>query len=152
MRFAVKKILFSTLFTANLTLFFDQTSTEVRSFIPSWKNFSDLFRLWPPSSLCSPQWQSTCHYIVNHYVKILHVRLGVANIMHPLSWGGHKRKRSDFSNRFNNGQKLARSDRCLQKKEQKLYIFDQISSHSVVLSPLSLLKWAQNISHYGNWD
>ena len=42
----------------------------------------------PPSTLCSPQWQSTCHFIVNHYVKILHVRLGVANNMHPLSWGG----------------------------------------------------------------
>ena len=40
-----------------------------------------------------PQWQSTCHYIVNHYVKIMHVRLGVANNMHPLSWG-HKRNRS----------------------------------------------------------
>ena len=49
----------------------------------------------PPSTLCSPQLQSTCHYIVNHYVKILHVHLGVANNMHPLSWGGgHKRKRS----------------------------------------------------------
>ena len=50
--------------------------------------FSDLFRLCPPSTLCSPQLQSTCHYIVNHYVKILHVHLGVANNMHPLSWGG----------------------------------------------------------------
>ena len=56
----------------------------------------DLFRLCPPSKLCSPQSQSTCHYIVNHYVKILHVHLGVANNMHPLSWGGggYKRKRS----------------------------------------------------------
>ena len=42
----------------------------------------------PPSTLCSPQLQSTCHYIVHHYVKILHVHLGVANNMHPLSWGG----------------------------------------------------------------
>ena len=42
----------------------------------------------PPSTLCSPQLQSTCHYIVNHYVNILHVHLGVANNMHPLSWGG----------------------------------------------------------------
>ena len=55
----------------------------------------DLFRLCPPpSTLCAPQLQSTCHYIVNHYVKILHVRLGGANKMRPLSWGGHKRKRS----------------------------------------------------------
>ena len=51
----------------------------------------------PPSTLCAPQLQSTCHYIVNHYVKIWHVRLGGANNMRPLSWGGgggHKRKRS----------------------------------------------------------
>ena len=50
----------------------------------------------PPSTLCAPQLQSTCQYIVNHYVKILHVRLGGANNMRPLSWGGggHKRKRS----------------------------------------------------------
>ena len=30
----------------------------------------DLLRLCPPpSTLCAPQLQSTCHYIVNHYVK-----------------------------------------------------------------------------------
>ena len=53
------------------------------------------FLFVPPRTLCSPQLQSTCHYIVNHYVKILHVPLGVANNMHPVSWGGgHKRKRS----------------------------------------------------------
>ena len=28
------------------------------------------------------------HYIVNHYVKIWHVRLVCANNMRPLSWGG----------------------------------------------------------------
>ena len=50
--------------------------------------YRDLFRLCPPSTLCAPQLQSTCHYIVNHYVKILHVRLGGANNMRPLSWGG----------------------------------------------------------------
>ena len=51
---------------------------------------SDLFRLCHPQyvMLCSPQLQSTCHYIVNHYVKILHVHLGVANNMHPQNWGG----------------------------------------------------------------
>ena len=42
----------------------------------------------PPSTLCSPQLQITFHYIVNHYVKILHVHLGVENNMHLLSWGG----------------------------------------------------------------
>ena len=42
-----------------------------------------------PSTLCTPQLQSTCHYIVNNYVKIWHVRLGGANNMRPLrSWGG----------------------------------------------------------------
>ena len=46
--------------------------------------------------LCATQLKSTCHYIVNHNVKILHVRLGGANNMRPLSWGGHKRKRSDI--------------------------------------------------------
>ena len=50
--------------------------------------------------ICAPQIQSTCHYKVNHYVKIWHVRLGwggggVANNMHPLSWegGGGQRER-----------------------------------------------------------
>ena len=30
----------------------------------------------PPRTLCNPQLGSTCHYIVNHYVKIWNVRLG----------------------------------------------------------------------------
>ena len=42
----------------------------------------------PPSTLCAPQLQNTCHYIVNHYVKVWHVRLGGANNMRPLSRGG----------------------------------------------------------------
>ena len=42
----------------------------------------------PPSTLCAPQLQSTCHYIVNHFLKIWHVRLGGANNMRPLNWGG----------------------------------------------------------------
>ena len=28
-----------------------------------------------------------CHYIVNYYVEIWHMRLGDANYRHPLSWG-----------------------------------------------------------------
>ena len=52
------------------------------------KIFGSLPFVPPPSTLCAPQLQSTCHYIVNHYVKILHVRLGGANNMRPLSWGG----------------------------------------------------------------
>ena len=56
------------------------------------KGCLDLFRLCPPpppSTICSTQIQSTCHYMVNHYVKIWHVRRGEggANNMHPLSWG-----------------------------------------------------------------
>ena len=42
----------------------------------------------PPSTFCAPQLQSMCRYIVYHYVKIWHVRLGDANNMQPLSWGG----------------------------------------------------------------
>ena len=42
-----------------------------------------IFSFCAPSTLRSPQLQSTCHYIVNDYVKILHVRLGDANNMHP---------------------------------------------------------------------
>ena len=57
-------------------------------FSPKSYQLKDLFRLCPPSTLCAPQLQSTCHYIVNHYVKLLHVRLGGANNMRPLSWGG----------------------------------------------------------------
>ena len=48
-----------------------------------------------PSTLCSPMLQSTCHYIVNHDVKIWHVRRGggggggerVANYMQSLNGG-----------------------------------------------------------------
>ena len=54
------------------------------------------FPFVPPSTLCAPQLQSTCHYIVNYYVKILHVRLGGANNMRPLSWGGTNGKDPEF--------------------------------------------------------
>ena len=53
--------------------------------------FLDLFRLCaPPPYVMLPQ--CTCHCIVNHYVKIWHIRLGGENNMHPLRWG-YKRKR-----------------------------------------------------------
>ena len=52
----------------------------------------DFFR-WCPQYAMHPQLQSTCHYIIIHYVKIWHVRLGDENNMHPLSWG-KKMKRS----------------------------------------------------------
>ena len=55
-------------------------------------NFIGSFPFVPPSTLCSPQLQSTCHYIVNHNLKIWHVRLEGANNMHSLSLGGTKGK------------------------------------------------------------
>ena len=50
----------------------------------------------PPLYVMHPQLLSTCHYIVNFYIKIWHVSLGYANNFHPLNGGGgrHKRKRS----------------------------------------------------------
>ena len=51
----------------------------------------------PPNTFCNPQYllrfappsyRAPCHYRVNHYVKIWHVCLGVANNTHPLSWRG----------------------------------------------------------------
>ena len=44
----------------------------------------NLFRLYP-QYVMRPRLQSTCHYIVNHYLKIWYVRLGDANNMLPLS-------------------------------------------------------------------
>ena len=58
--------------------------------------FFGSFPFVPPQYVMLPQLQSTCHYIVNHYVKILHVHLGVANNMHPLSWGGTNGKNPFF--------------------------------------------------------
>ena len=50
------------------------------------KNFEE--KLGSFGMLFAPQLQSTCHYKVNHYVKILRVRLGGANNMRPPRWGG----------------------------------------------------------------
>ena len=48
----------------------------------------------PPQYLMQPPppLQSKCHYIVNLYVKIWHVRLRGANNMHLLSLGGTNEK------------------------------------------------------------
>ena len=46
------------------------------------------FPIVPTPLRCNPQLKSTCLYMVNYYVKILHVRLRVANNMHPLRGGG----------------------------------------------------------------
>ena len=48
-----------------------------------------IFSVCAPGTLCNPQLQSTRHCIVNHYVKIWHVRAGGgggANNMRPLNW------------------------------------------------------------------
>ena len=54
------------------------------------QKYLDLFRLSPPQNVMRPppQLQSTCHYIVNHCVKIRNLRLEGAKNMRPLSWGG----------------------------------------------------------------
>ena len=41
-----------------------------------------------PQYVMQPPVTEHVSYIVNHYVKIWVVRLGIANNMHPLSWGG----------------------------------------------------------------
>ena len=48
----------------------------------------------------SPQLQSRRYYILNHCVKILHVRLGGANCMHPLSWEAQMEKMPKMYERF----------------------------------------------------
>ena len=55
-----------------------------------------IFRLWTPAEyVMHPQSESTCHNIVNLYVQIRHVRLGVEIICTaPTTLLGHKRKRS----------------------------------------------------------
>ena len=62
------------------------------------KQDMDLFCLNPSP----PPLQSTCHYIVNRYAKIWHVRLGGANNMHPPSWkrGGGTNPESRCQRRF----------------------------------------------------
>ena len=45
-----------------------------------------------PPERYAPQLQSTCLNTVNHYVKIWHMRLGVANNMHTLGCGTQKEK------------------------------------------------------------
>ena len=63
--------------------------------------FARSFPFVPPLVRYAPPSYNTCHYIVNHYVKIWHLRLGGANNMHPLptklGLGGHKGKRSNLA-------------------------------------------------------
>ena len=63
------------------------------------------FLFVPPTPVAYAPPMSACHYIVNHYEKIWHVRLGDANNMHPLSIGGGgglgaQKKRSEFSLKY----------------------------------------------------
>ena len=51
---------------------------------PRGKKIIKKFRIFSVCALqyiMQPQLQSRCHYIVNHYLKIWHVRLGYANKM-----------------------------------------------------------------------
>ena len=59
-------------------------------FVKTWLTIFRIFSVCapPPQYVMHPQLQSTGHYIINHYIKIWHVRLRVANNIHPLSWGG----------------------------------------------------------------
>ena len=43
------------------------------------KNAGIFFRLCPAQYVIRPQLQSTGHYLLNHYVKVWHVRLGGGN-------------------------------------------------------------------------
>ena len=75
--------------------------TRIIQIFVDFNQICDLFRLPPPPrTLWTPQLQSTCHYIVNHYGKIFHVRLGVWIICtHQAGGGGgggDKRKRSQI--------------------------------------------------------
>ena len=49
-----------------------------------------------PSTVCSPQLKSTCHYIVNRYVKTWHLRLRDANNMHQEIWVSATANRSKY--------------------------------------------------------
>ena len=87
-------------------LFSERETIFLVAFRRSGRSFGSIPFVPPPpsSTLCSRQLQSSCHYIVNYFVKIWHVHLGVANNMHPLSGGvgggggggEGKRKRSKF--------------------------------------------------------
>ena len=80
-----------------LDVFYMDYLSKVESSLKIQWSFSLYFLFWNFFRLCpqyvmGPQLQSTCHYIVNHYVKILHVHLGAANNMRPLSWGAQTEK------------------------------------------------------------
>ena len=52
--------------------------------------YLDLFHLCPPPPVryVPPFTEQGCHYMVNHYVQVRHVRLRGANNNRPLSLGG----------------------------------------------------------------
>ena len=62
--------------------------TEMKTSFGPFSIVNRIFSVCAPQYVLRPQLQGTCHYIVNHYVKIWHVLLGDANNMRPLSWGG----------------------------------------------------------------
>ena len=66
--------------------------TKVCSAWPIPESGSGIFSVCAHSTLCDPQLQNTCHYIVNQYVKYYTCVLGGANNMRPLSWGAQTEK------------------------------------------------------------
>ena len=88
-----------------------------RFFLDVESNIFLIFSVCAPQYVMLPPLQSTCHYIKNHHVKKWHVRLGGANNMHPLSWGGHKRKRSLFWKWWKSDWKVSCSNKysCSEK-------------------------------------
>ena len=61
-----------------------------------------------------PPLQSTCHYVVNHHVKIWHVRWGVSNNMQPVSWCGTNGKDPKFLKEFLEVFRLICEKLCLR--------------------------------------
>ena len=92
--------------TGTMMQIFSSSFLKILVFTSLWlmknKSFFGSFPFVPPTTLCAPQLQSTCHYIVNHYVQIWHVRLagggGVVAVQIICSHyaGGDKQKRSHF--------------------------------------------------------
>ena len=56
------------------------------------------YRIFSLLNVIEPQIQSLCHYIEIYYKKNMASASGDANIMRPLNWVGHKRKRYKITN------------------------------------------------------
>ena len=88
----------------------------------------DLFRLCPPSTACSPQVKSTCHYIISRYVKAWHLRLRGANNMHQEIWVLARPNRPKYGY-------SERTDRNMDTLQTEIWVLPK-----------------QNRPKYGNWQ